>query len=189
MSPTLAELLVQIRAGDEAALLTLHEQYAHLVYSVAYRVLNDQASAEEVTQDTFMRLWRKADTYDLAKGSFTTWLLTITRHLAIDLHRKQRNSPMQNPVLIDGDIERWESVLGADEDADLRQTLITVMHGLPEDQRQTIELAYFYGMSHTQIADYLGQPVGTVKTRIRLGMQRLREAWLDDPGHNPNRDK
>jgi len=189
MSPDLAELLARIQTGDETALLALHEQYAGLVYSVAYRVLNDQASAEEVTQDTFMRLWHKAEAYDQAKGSFAAWLLTITRRLAIDLHRKHRRSPMLNPVFIDDDIERWESVLGIDEDADLRHSLVSAVQALPDDQRQAIELAYFYNLSHSQIAETLGQPVGTIKTRIRLGMQRLREAWLGGEDDNPNRGK
>jgi RNA polymerase sigma-70 factor (ECF subfamily) len=189
MSSTLAELLAQIQTGSEAALLALHQQYADLVYSVAYRMLNDQMAAEEVTQDTFMRLWRKAETYDSSRGSFGTWLLTITRRLAIDLYRKQRRDPLQNPVFMNGNVERWENVLGSEERIDLKRTLVAVMQALPEEQRQAIELAYFYGMSHSQIAEYLDQPLGTVKTRIRLGMQKLREAWLAEPISNPNQDK
>ena len=92
-------------------------------------------------------------------------------------------------MFMDEDSERWESVLGADEDADLRRTLTAVMQELPDDQRRAIELAYFQGMSHSQIAGYLDQPVGTIKTRIRLGMKKLREAWLSEPVSNPNQDK
>jgi RNA polymerase sigma-70 factor (ECF subfamily) len=180
MSPTLAELLAQIQAGSEPALLTLHEQYANLVYSVAYRVLNDQMAAEEITQDTFMRVWHKAETYDSAKGSFVPWLLTITRRLAIDMYRQQRRDPMQNPVFMDANAEHWENVLSAGEDTDLKHTLVAVLRDLPGEQRQVIELAYFHGMSHRQIAGYLNQPVGTIKTRIRLGMQKLRDAWLGE---------
>jgi RNA polymerase sigma-70 factor, ECF subfamily len=189
MRPTLAELLAQIQSGEESALLALHEQYAGLVYSVAYRVLNDQMTAEEVTQDTFMRLWNKAESYDAARGSFVTWLLTITRRIAIDVLRKQQREPVVSPVFVDEDGERWETLLGADENADLRRTLVAVMQDLPDDQRHAIELAYFQGMSHSQIADYLDQPVGTIKTRIRLGMKKLRDAWLSEPVSNPNRDK
>jgi RNA polymerase sigma-70 factor (ECF subfamily) len=189
MRSTLAELLAQIQSGDEAGLLALHEQYAGLVYSVAYRVLNDQMTAEEVTQDTFMRLWHKAESYDPNKGSFVTWLLTITRRIAIDVLRKQQRDPVITPAFLDDDSERWEMMLGADEDADLRRTLAAVMQELPDDQRRAIELAYFRGMSHSQIADYLDQPVGTIKTRIRLGMKKLREAWLGEAVSNPNRDK
>ncbi len=145
-------------------------------------------AAEEVTQDTFMRLWHKAETYDATKGSFVTWLLTITRRLAIDLYRKQQRDPMRNPVFMDSDIERWENMLGTEENTDLKHTLIAVMHELPDEQRQVIELAYFHGMSHSQIAEQLDQPVGTIKTRIRLGMQKLRDAWLSEPVSNPNQD-
>lgn len=188
MRSDLADLLAHIQTGDEAALLALHEQYANLVYSVAYRVLDDRMAAEEVTQDTFMRLWHKIESFDPAKGSFVTWMLTITRRLAIDMHRKQQRDPMQNPVFVDSDIERWENVLGAEETTELKHTLVAVMQALPDEQRQAIELAYFHGMSHSQIADYLEQPVGTIKTRIRLGMQKLREAWLGEPIGNPNQD-
>ncbi len=95
-----AQLLKRIDQADEAALLELHARYASLVYSVAYRVLNDRMAAEEVTQDTFLRLWNKAHTYDSAKGAFVPWLLTITRRLAIDLFRKQRRDPMAQTLLI-----------------------------------------------------------------------------------------
>lgn len=179
-----AQLLERIDRADEAALLELHARYASLVYSVAYRVLNDRMAAEEVTQDTFLRLWDKAHTYDSAKGAFVPWLLTITRRLAIDLFRKQRRDPMAQTLLIDSDRERWEQVLAA-EHSDLRPTLIAVLYDLPDDQRQAIELAYFYGMSHSQIADYLRVPLGTIKTRIRSGMERLREAWNAGPPRNP----
>jgi RNA polymerase sigma-70 factor (ECF subfamily) len=186
MSSNLGELLAQLQIGDEDALIALHARYANLVYSVAYRVLSEQMAAEEVTQDTFMRLWHKAETYDPAKGSFVTWLLTITRHLAIDAYRKHQ----RDPVFVDGDdSEHWESILGSEDNTELRRTLVAVMQQLPDEQRQAIGLAYFQGMSHGQIADYLGQPVGTIKTRIRLGMQKLREAWLAEPASNPNRDK
>lgn len=186
MSSDLAQLLARIQAGDEDALITLHAQYVNLVYSIAFRVLNDAMAAEEVTQDTFMRLWYKSETYDEAKGSFVTWLLTIARRLAIDAFRKQRRDPMQDPVFMDSDTERWESVLGMYDSSDLKRTLTAVLGDLPDEQRSAIELAYFYGMSHSQIADYLDQPVGTIKTRIRLGMHKLREAWLVEPSSNPN---
>lgn len=189
MSQDISDLLERIQAGDEEALLALHTHYANLVYSVACRALNDPIAAEEVTQDTFMRVWRKADTYDPERGSFVTWLLTITRRLAIDTYRKQQRDPMWDSVFMDRDMDRWENLLGAENDADLRPTLIAVMQGLPDEQRQAIELAYFNGMSHSQIADYLDQPVGTIKTRIRLGMHKLREAWLAQPTGNPSQDK
>lgn len=183
-SPNDFSLLHRVQAGDEQALIDLHAQYARLVYSVAYRILHDPMAAEEVTQDTFMRLWRKAETFDDRKGSFVTWLLTITRRLAIDAFRKQQRAP----VLVETDPDGWDALLGADDDLDLRRTLAAAVRDLPDEQRQAIELAYFYGLTHSQIADFLGEPLGTIKTRIRLGMQKLRAVWLAEPDIHPNRE-
>lgn len=174
-------LLAQIQAGSEDALLELHSRYANLVYSVAYRVLNDSMSAEEVTQDAFMRLWNKSYTYDPEKGRFTTWLLTVTRRLAIDLIRqRQRREPKSGMLFMDEDPSLWENMLTAEGGGDLRRTLRSVMDELPIEQRELIELVYFYGMSHSDLAETLDIPLGTVKTRIRLGMQKLRQAWGQD---------
>ncbi|MBZ0281314.1 MAG: sigma-70 family RNA polymerase sigma factor [Anaerolineae bacterium] len=174
-------LLAQIQDGSEDALLELHSRYANLVYSVAYRVLNDPMSAEEVTQDTFMRLWNKSYTFDPEKGRFTTWLLTVTRRLAIDLLRqRQRREPKSGMLFMDEDPGLWENILTVDGSADLRRTLRSVLNELPVEQRELIELVYFYGMSHSDLAETLDLPLGTVKTRIRLGMQKLRLAWGDN---------
>lgn len=174
-------LLQRIQAGDEDALIALHNQYANLVFSVAYRVLNDQMAAEEVTQDTFMRLWNKSFHYDADKGRFTTWLLTITRRLAIDMLRlRQRREPKSGMLFMDEDPALWENTLTMEGGSDLRRNLKSVLGQLPEDQSELIELVYFYGMSHTDIAETLDIPLGTVKTRIRLGMQKLRSAWIGD---------
>lgn len=179
-------LLAQIQAGNEEALLKLHARYAKLVYSVAHRILNDPMAAEEVTQDTFMRLWRKAYMYDASKGAFATWLLAVARHLALDAYRKQRRDPLCNPIFTDSDPERWENLLAADEDTDLRRSLVAAINDLPEDQRGAIELAYFHGLTHSEIADYLQVPLGTIKTRICLGMQKLRSAWRGETVLDPN---
>jgi RNA polymerase sigma-70 factor (ECF subfamily) len=112
---SVVELLKRINHGDEEALLLLHARYINLVYSVAFRILDDQMAAEEVAQDTFMRLWEKAAAYDPAKGEFTTWLLTITRRLAIDVLRKQtrREPPGPAMIFIDENPELWENVLSS----------------------------------------------------------------------------
>ena len=180
-------LLQQIQAGNEEALIALHGRYANLVYSVAYRILDDGMSAEEVTQDTFLRLWNKSHRYDPDKGKFVTWLLTLTRRVAIDMLRQRKRQPPQQTPSSDDIPELWEEVLAADagESSELRRTLLAVMDELPSDQRKAIELAYFYGMSHTDIAEYLTLPLGTVKTRIRQGMQKLRLAWISETPVNP----
>ncbi len=184
------QLLQQIQAGDEEALVALHAQFANLVYSVAYRVLNDQMAAEEVTQDTFMRIWHKSYTFDPEKGRFITWLLTVTRRLAIDvLRQRQRREPNTGMLFMDEDPNLWENVLSTDgSSSDLRRTLVSVLGELPSEQRQLIELVYFYGMTHSDIAETTGLPLGTVKTRIRLGMQKLRVAWSAEAPLNPKID-
>jgi RNA polymerase sigma-70 factor, ECF subfamily len=170
-------LLERIQMGDEEALIELHRRYVNLVYSVAYRILDEQMAAEEVTQDTFMRLWNKSASYDPEKGRFITWLLTVTRRLAIDLLRqRQRREPRAGMLFMDEDPTLWENLLSVDE-GDLRRTLVATLRDLPTEQRELIELVYFGGMSHNDIAESLSIPLGTVKTRIRLGMQKLRSAW------------
>jgi RNA polymerase sigma-70 factor, ECF subfamily len=183
-----SELLQRIQTGDEEALVALHARFANLVFSVAVRVLNDHTAAEEVTQDTFMRLWDKSHTYDSQKGQFVVWLLTITRRLAIDVLRKRsRQEPQQGMLFIDENPQLWESLLSSGSN-ELRRTLVLVMQQLPPEQSDVISLAYFYGMSHSDISAYLNLPLGTVKTRIRQGMQKLRLAWFAEPPVHRNRD-
>jgi RNA polymerase sigma-70 factor (ECF subfamily) len=187
--PSETELLARIQTGDEEALVALHARYVNLVYSVAYRVLNDAMSAEEVTQDTFMRLWNKSYSYDPEKGRFITWLLTVTRRLAIDvLRQRQRREPNTGMLFIDEDPNLWENILADTNGGDLRRTLLAVLKELPVEQRELIELVYFYGMTHSDLAETLDIPLGTVKTRIRLGMQKLRQAWATEVPVNPRID-
>lgn len=186
--PPVAGLLKRIQAGDEDALIALHTRYINLVYSVAWRVLGDEMAAEEVAQDTFMRLWQKAESYDANKGEFMTWLLTITRRLAIDaLRKRQRRTPGQPLLFIDENPDLWENLLSSG-DNDLRRNLIQVLQQLPPDQQDAINLAYFYGMSHSDIAAYRQLPLGTVKTRIRQGMHKLRSLWLTEESVHPKPD-
>lgn len=174
------QLMQQIQAGDEEALMTLHARYVSLVYSVVYRILNDPMAAEEVTQDTFMRLWNKGFTFDPERGRFVTWLLTVARRLAIDHYRhQQRREPRAGLLFMDEDPALWENTLAADSSDDLRRTLQSALNQLQPEQRDLIELAYFYGLTHTDIAEQVRLPLGTVKTRIRLGMQKLRQVWTD----------
>jgi RNA polymerase sigma-70 factor (ECF subfamily) len=172
-------LLNQILSGDEAALIALHDRFANAVFSVAYRVLNNQQDAEEVTQDVFLRLWDKAETFDPEKGKFLSWLLTITRRMAIDRLRKRiRRDPPPNSVSMDEQPHLWETTLVVEDTDDLQRTLLSTLDELPSDQQEAIRLAYFYGMSHTDISEHLQRPLGTVKSQIRLGMQKLRSIWL-----------
>src|SRR5262249_2056252 len=143
------------------------------------------------TQDTFMRLWNKSYTFDPGKGRFITWLLTVTRRLAIDmLRQRQRREPRAGLLFMDEDPVLWENILSVDGSGDLRRNLQSVLNEIPSEQRDLIELVYFYGMSHNDIAESLKLPLGTVKTRIRLGMQKLRVAWANASGVpiNPTSD-
>lgn len=172
-------LLQQIQSGDEDALLSLHDQFATPVYSVAYRVLGDTQDAEEVTQDVFLKLWDKARSFDPDKGKFISWLLTIARRSAIDLLRKrQRREPPEYSISMDAAPYLWETGPGKEDISDLQRSLLGVMGELPDEQRDAIYLAYFHGMSHSDIATHLNKPLGTVKSHIRLGMQKLRSIWM-----------
>lgn len=178
------ELIGQLAHGDLDALDKLYARYARPVYSLAFRVLGDDGEAEEVTQDAFERAWRYAPSFDRARGRFATWLLSMTHHIAIDKVRKRQRRPqavggeagvLALQVVADPHVDVAQTTVANDEGAQVRLAL----RSLPEPQRQAIELAYFRGLSHLEIAALLGHPLGTVKARIRRGMDRLRTALED----------
>lgn len=179
------ELLQAVARGDQDALLTLHRRYVNLVYSMAWRVLQDAGLAEEVTQDIFLKLWDKGQRYDPARGRFSSWLLSVTRFAAIDRLRREGRRPRQAEI-VTGDQDEaaaLERLLPTDHAAWERgQHLRLVLAQLPPDQRQIIELAYFGGLTHSELAEQLGLPLGTVKGRLRLGLEKLRSLWLDETG-------
>jgi RNA polymerase sigma-70 factor (ECF subfamily) len=173
-------LIEQVANGEQPALLHLYDRYSGRVYALALRMLGDSMAAEEVTQDVFLKLWSRARSYLSSRGSFAPWLLTIARNTALDRLRLER----RRPTLTDDDEpeETWQDI--ADEQTTLEEARWRSLHfavqALPPEQRQVIELAYYRGLSHSQIAEYLSWPVGTVKTRLRLGMEQLRRHWLAD---------
>lgn len=175
------ELVSRLAQGDLTALETLYARYARPVFSLALRILGDSADAEEVAQDVFERVWRHAPTFDAERGRFGTWLMSMTHHVAIDKVRKRQRRPQTVHgeaaervalVLPDTSVDVSESTLRSLEAQQVRRAL----HSLPPSQQQAIELAYFGGLSHLEIAAALGDPLGTVKARIRRGMERLRSA-------------
>jgi RNA polymerase sigma-70 factor (ECF subfamily) len=173
-------LMRRIRARDEAALGELYDRYSRFVYSLTARILtHDLKLAEEATQDTFLKVWRQAELWDSSKGRLATWLLTIARRTAIDTLRKERRRPTSGSLALDdlSEVLGDQSIVDdpAWQDGRLLQKF---MHQLPVEQMQVIELAYYFGMSHSQIADHLDVPLGTVKTRIQLGLQKLRDQWV-----------
>ncbi|MGE5601850.1 MAG: sigma-70 family RNA polymerase sigma factor [Nitrososphaerales archaeon] len=180
------QLLQAVARGDQDALLVLHQRYVNLVYSMAWRVLQDAGLAEEVTQDIFLKLWHKGRQYDPARGRFSSWLLSVTRFAAIDRLRREGRQPRQVEVATADQDETavLERLMPTDHAAWERgQHLRLVLAQLPPDQRQIIELAYFGGLTHSELAEQLGLPLGTVKGRLRLGLEKLRSLWLDETGN------
>jgi RNA polymerase sigma-70 factor, ECF subfamily len=157
------------------ALEALYEEYHRQALGLALRVLGNMGEAEEVVQEAFLAAWRAGHTYDPARGSTRTWLLTLVRNRAIDVVRARQRRPIQP---LDETLDPPDSAdvpLQAALNVDAAR-VAEALHRLPEEQRAAIELAYSSGLSHTEIAARLGVPVGTVKGRIRLGLDRLRQA-------------
>ncbi len=186
-----ADLLRRIASGDEDALITIHRSYANLVFSVAMRVLGNQADAEEISQDVFMTLWKKGSTYESDKGSLSTWLGVIARRKAIDLVRKRAGREDHTSLdeyaeilhVSPNGIAPHTSDVAADID------LSVAMKDLPGEQRECVDLLYFGGLTQQELSDHLKIPLGTVKSRVRLAMDKLREAMVvrqgDGEGNRP----
>jgi RNA polymerase sigma-70 factor, ECF subfamily len=177
------QLLALIGRGENWALSEIHARYAGLVFSIALKTLNDQASAEEIVQQVFTEVWRHARDFRVERGKFSTWVSTITRHQCIDELRRQYVRPMTDP----GDWESLDRLAGNDDPVQHEQDTFeqgrirAVLQQLPMQQRIVIELAFWGGMTQREIALHCHSPLGTVKTRLRLGMQRLK-SLLQEPG-------
>jgi RNA polymerase sigma-70 factor (ECF subfamily) len=174
------DLIGQASQGDPQALEVLYDRYSRVVFSFALRIVNDQQIAEELLQEVFFRAWQQGGSFRASKGTFLTWLLSITHNMAIDEVRKRKRRPQRS------DSDDPDVVLAAVADGgpsvedevwlrSLRERIARALDTLPNAQREAIELAYFRGMTHREIADALGEPLGTIKTRMRLGMQKLRD--------------
>ncbi len=175
-------LMLAILERDQRSFDVLYDRYVDLVYSAAYRILGDAGLAEDTVQDVFVRLWRRPETFIAERGRFISWLMSVTRHRALDelrargRRRKREGSPLGDPsesaepLFRQADPDPSVSAELAEERAAIRSALET----LPPDQRRALELAYFGGLTQHEIAALLHEPLGTIKTRIRLGMQKLR---------------
>lgn len=175
--------LVALRRSD--ALSALYDRYSRLVFSLALHVVGDRETAEEITQDVFYRVWENAASYRSDQAKLTTWMTSITRYRAIDILRKRQVRPERDSLdWEDAEHEHNPGMLdGPEELADLsmqQHRIRSAIAALPRDQQEVLALAYFQGLSHSQIAERQEQPLGTVKTRIRLAMQRLRELLKDE---------
>ena len=172
------ELMAMVAEGRAEALAALYDRYAGASYGLALRILGDREDAEEAVQDTFVVLWRRAGTYDPGQGRAYSWLLKITRNKAIDELRRRgstrrpRQVPQGMPELARGP-ESVEEEAGA---AELRSIVGGALEELPPDQREVVEMAYLGGLSQREISERTGIPLGTVKTRTRLALKKLRGA-------------
>jgi RNA polymerase sigma-70 factor (ECF subfamily) len=176
-------LMRLINGQDERALSELYDRYGRLVFSIGLNALGDPATAEEVTQDVFLRVWERAETYQAEQGKVVAWLARIARNRSIDLIRRRNVRPEANSVAWDDlPFDNQASENSTEQAVELNQQQERVrraMAQLPAEQKQALALAYFQGLSHQEIADRLGQPLGTVKTRVRLAMQKLRLLLAD----------
>jgi RNA polymerase sigma-70 factor, ECF subfamily len=174
-------LMTQIAQGRSDALEVLYDRYASTVLGIAYKVLSDRTLAEDILQETFWRVWKNAATYQAQRGTFTSWLFRIARNLAIDAYRRQNVRPQalysaddNKPVLEempDRDIDVAEQAQMLLNHQQVRSALAS----LSRVQRQVIEMAYFYGMTRQEIAEATGEALGTIHTRARLALEKLRE--------------
>ncbi|MEP6572044.1 MAG: sigma-70 family RNA polymerase sigma factor [Gemmatimonadota bacterium] len=177
------DLIRRAAARDESAIGTLYDRYGQVVYAVAFRVVGQRADAEEIVMEAFAQVWRDAERFEVGRGSCVAWLTMIARSRALDFVRSQQrrtrittaagqDDPDSGPAM-----SNWRSSPSdAVEQSERKQKVEAALGNLSEPQRRAIELAYFEGLSQSEIAERLQEPLGTVKTRVRLGMQKLRDA-------------
>jgi RNA polymerase sigma-70 factor (ECF subfamily) len=180
-------LLARMADGDERALGALYDRWAAVVYSLVVRIVGDRDEAEDVVEDVFWQLWRQAPRYEESRGAVSTWVFTVARSRALDRRRALRrrceesafeatSDSVGEPAAAPAVAEVAGAGPAADaERAERREIVAAALHELPTEQREAVELAYFAGLSQTEIAARTGQPLGTVKTRTRLAMQKLRD--------------
>lgn len=174
------DLIQAIAQRESGPLMQLYDRYNRLCFAVAFRIVNDASLAEEVVQDAFLQVWNRATTFDVERGrNVRAWVLTIVHNRAIDFRR--RNHDRQVPQVPLEDVDRllaapdvWKDVSATLTREQMRAAIDT----LPPDQRRTIELAYFEGLSHGEIAEREAAPLGTIKGRLRLGLKKLHAELL-----------
>jgi RNA polymerase sigma-70 factor (ECF subfamily) len=167
-----ASVIAAIRSGDASAMAVLYDRYSSLVYSVALRILGDSGLSEDVLQDVFMQLWRRPETFDSSRGSLGPWLAVIARNRAIDALRKRRPENDVSDVIISVEPD----LAGEAERSRAMEKVRGALGTMPNAQRSALEMAFFEGLTHTEIAAKTGEPLGTIKTRIRAGLLALRKA-------------
>ena len=169
------ELIEKLRRGDKNAFRELYARYSQVVYNLAFRMLRSREEAEEVVQEIFLQVWNKADSYDSERGAISTWIVNIARSRAIDKlrtlgYRDQTTELIEDRVNSKSDFSRI-----IEDREESRKIIREALDSLPENQRIAIEMVFFEGLTHIEAAERLKEPVGTIKTRIRLGVSKLKE--------------
>ncbi len=170
------DLMERVRRRDEAALSVLYDRYGGLILTVALRIVGDRELAEEVMQDTFLRVWNAAESYRSSRGQLSGWLIGITRNRAIDMlrSRQYKSRQRERTALPEPGEEDTFGVPDETETVVTRQAVADALLGLTMAQRQVVELAYYGGMTQSEISRQLGEPLGTIKSRTRVAMEHLR---------------
>jgi RNA polymerase sigma-70 factor, ECF subfamily len=168
-----SSLLALVQSGNEQAMASIFDRYSKVVYSVALRVLRDPAAAEDILQEVFMQIWRNPDGFTAARGSLGGWLTIVSRNRSIDILRRKRPSTSVDDIALASPYNLADEA----ERNSLMERARTVIHKLPTEQRKTLEMAFFDGLTHSEIAEMTGDPLGTVKTRIRGALLTLRKAF------------
>jgi len=172
-------LLSRMRDGDEQALGTFYDRWHALVHAVAQRIIRNSDDVDDVVEDTFWQAWRQARRYEAGRGSVQTWLLTIARSRALDRVRAAKRL-REEPIETDAGERAVQVAADSDpamdaESSERRRIVLAALAELPAEQRQALELGYYAGLSQSEIAERTSQPLGTVKTRMRLAMQKLKD--------------
>ena len=172
------QLIAQVSRGDTSAYETLYDRYCSAVMGLALKITGDRSLAEEVVQETFWRVWRKADLFQTQRGAFTSWFFGITRNVSIDVLRRQKTQiqPVEETEqIIEQAVDPSMNVPEAAWLREKHQQMRAAIETLPKEQRSVIEMAYFRGMTRQEIAQATGEPLGTIHTRARLALQKLRD--------------
>ena len=169
------ELIERLRKGDKNAFREIYARYSQVVFNLAFRMLRSREEAEEVVQEIFLQVWNKADSYDAGRGAISTWIVNIARSRSIDKlrtlgYREQTTELIEERVNSKSDLSRI-----IEDREESRKVIREALDSLPDNQRIAIEMVFFEGLTHIEAAERLNEPVGTIKTRIRLGVSKLKE--------------
>lgn len=172
-----ASLLAAMAEGDQAALSSFYSRHSKRIYSVAFRILRDPGAAEDILQEIIMQVWRDPASFASIQGSLEGWLAVVTRNRAIDVIRVRKPTDPLDGLAIASS----QNFAAEVEDSIAVEEIRKIVATLPEEQRTTVEMAYFKGLSHSEIAKLTGDPLGTVKTRIRVALQTIRRSFVQRP--------